>query len=211
MVSTIVLASDNSAGSTTVTVTTPTDLFTATTQLWGGFNSGPKFDGEEYQSKSASEKMSQLWGSITADTKSSTYSTAKTAAIFLEDLSETFTWVSDTLPRSHKKSIHSVGNVAKMSWKSTGNHPYTGVFKGWTDVLVRMSSAVAPTDTSVAPGMGVKFLRDGEASSNFVAMFSVDGQSELNFFAKTWVNHIPAATTEAPKLLSKKFATKQGV
>ena len=51
------------------------------------------------------------------------------------------------------------------------------MFKGSDFGYVRMSVAI-PVDTStpnMKPGMGVKLLRDGIDSANFVAMFSVDG------------------------------------
>ena len=49
--------------------------------------------------------------------------------------------------------------------------------------------------------MGIKCLRDGVDSANFVAMFSVDGQESWDFFANDFSNHIPAAgpATEALK------------
>ena len=49
-------------------------------------------------------------------------------------------------------------------------------------------------DTSklnTAPGMGLKFLRDGMDSANLVAMYSVDGQESWNFFKNDFSNHIP--------------------
>lgn len=60
------------------------------------------------------------------------------------------------------------------------------------------------------PGMGVKFLRDGTDSANFVSMFSVDGQANLNFFANDWSNHIPDPHSAAliPLELRFKTATK---
>mmetsp|Transcript_5 Transcript_5/g.12 ORF Transcript_5/g.12 Transcript_5/m.12 type:complete len:93 (-) Transcript_5:448-726(-) len=59
----------------------------------------------------------------------------------------------------------------------------------------------------MAPGMGVKFLRDGADSANFVAMYSVDGQDSLNWFANDFENHIPDATSIALKPLESRFST----
>ena len=43
-------------------------------------------------------------------------------------------------------------------------------------MIVRLSSAVEPNaSTMVAPGMGLKCLRDGIESANLVSMFSVNG------------------------------------
>ena len=64
-----------------------------------------------------------------------------------------------------------------MTWKSVGDHPYTGMFKGGDTGFVRFSTA-APVLTSsplMIPGMGVKLLRDVIDSANFPAMYSVDG------------------------------------
>ena len=60
-------------------------------------------------------------------------------------------------------------------------------------VSPRLSLALEP-DTSklnTAPGMGLKFLRDGMDSANLVAMYSVDGQESWNFFKNDFSNHIP--------------------
>lgn len=107
------------------------------------------------------------------------------------------------------KTIHSVGNVGKVKWVSEGDHAYTGIFKGADYGYVRMSSAT-PVDTktpNIRPGMGVKFLRDGIDSSNFVAMFGVDGQNDLNFFANDWVNHIPDPKDKSLIPLELRFKT----
>ena len=42
-----------------------------------------------------------------------------------------------------------------------------------------------------APGIGLKFLRDGVDSANMMAMFSVEGQESWNFFKNNFSNHIP--------------------
>ena len=75
-----------------------------------------------------------------------------------------------------------------------GDHDYTGIFNGGADYgYVRFSTATPPDTVTpnMKPGMGVKLLRDGQDSANFVSMYSVDGQDTLNFFAKQWSNHIP--------------------
>ena len=75
------------------------------------------------------------------------------------------------------KTIHAQGNVGKIEWVSVGSHPYTGMFRGADAGFARLSVA-KPVDTktpNLAPGMGIKLLRDGHDSANFVCMFSVDG------------------------------------
>ena len=108
---------------------------------------------------------------------------------------------------SPAKVIHTVGVVGRVEWRDLGGHDYSGIFKGaqhglarWVSVssttsasFPRLSLALEP-DTSklnTAPGMGLKFLRDGRDSANLVAMYSVDGQESWNFFKNDFSNHIP--------------------
>ena len=56
--------------------------------------------------------------------------------------------------------------------------------------------------------MGVKFLRDGVDSANVIAMYSVDGQPTMNWFANDFTNHIPDATEITLKPLEAHFATQ---
>ena len=109
------------------------------------------------------------------------------------------------------KYIHTVGAVAKVSLETTGNHPFTGIFKGSDNGLLRLSSAVDPgsDNAALAPGMGLKFLRSKVPSANMVSMYSVNGnpKGDTNFFSQNFTNHIGPGETTATKLLSAKFAT----
>jgi hypothetical protein len=99
--------------------------------------------------------------------------------------------------------------TGKIVWESTGKHPYTGMFKGADSGYIRMSVA-KPVDLktpNLAPGMGIKLLRDNVDSANFVAMFGVDGQDDLNWFANDFSNHIPDPQSLALKPLEARFAT----
>ena len=94
------------------------------------------------------------------------------------------------------KFIHSVGTVGKVKFVSNGKHEYTGIFKGADHGLIRMSSAAKPDEKSqpLAPGFGLKFLRDGVDSANLVAMFGVNGTpGDWNFFKKDFTTHIGEA------------------
>lgn len=78
------------------------------------------------------------------------------------------------------------------NWKSIGDHPYTGLFRGGDSGFVRLST-VFPVDNTqqhMAPGMGIKFMRDGVDSANIVAQVSLDGQQSLNFFENSMSNNI---------------------
>jgi len=109
-----------------------------------------------------------------------------------------------------KKYIHAVGVTARVKFvqnENAGN--YTGIFQGADAGLIRLSSAAQPSKHQpLAPGMGLKFLRDGVDSANLVSMYSVNGQpGNWNFFANDMVNHIPAPSGFALKILGAKFAT----
>jgi len=110
---------------------------------------------------------------------------------------------------TRSKLIHTVGSMGEVTWTSTGNHPYTGLFKGSDKCFARMSLAGEP-DTkklTTAPGMGFKCVRDGIDSGNFVAMYATDGQESWNFFENEFKNHIhqssPALTATVGATFSR--------
>ena len=170
------------------------------------------FSGFAYQGQTAQEKMDQLWEQITSDTTSNDWYNALTfGGIFLEDMSVSFDTYSDVLPDGRLKLIHSVGTVVQAEFVAEEGSPYTGMFQGVSNVLVRISTAKQPDGTKApsenfVPGMGIKLLRDNVPSANLVAMFGVDGQDSFNVFANNWSNHIPSPVSVALKLLGKKFA-----
>jgi len=114
------------------------------------------------------------------------------AGIFAETMAPSFNSKGDTMPTTlgitRVKWIHAVGTHAKVKFISSGNHPYTGIFKGADHGVIRLSSAAQPAaDNSqpLAPGMGLKFLRSGRDSANLVSMYSVYGnpKGDWNFFS----------------------------
>ena len=175
------------------------------------------FSSQKYYNLKANNKMDLLWDKINQNnTPLGFYSTSALAGIFFEDMKTSFDIVGDELPAGRKKLIHTVGRVAKTEFISTKDHPYTGIFEGCSNVLLRASVAKA-TDPSkntaegalanFTPGFGIKFLRDGFPSANLIAMYGVDGQNSWNFFKNDFSNHIPAATGGAVKALALKFSS----
>ena len=69
-----------------------------------------------------------------------------------------------------------------------------------------LASQPDPAEKKTTPGFGLKFLRDGVDSGNFVAMDSVDGQESWNFFLRNFTNNIPSPSL-AMAPLAVKFAT----
>ena len=114
-----------------------------------------------------------------------------------------------TIYGTRSKLIHSVGTVAQVKLTSNGQHPFTGIFEGADHGIVRLSAAAEPNTKvkELAPGMGLKFLRDGMDSASLVAMYSVDGQPSWNFFLNDFSNHIPNITSLSLQAVGKKFST----
>lgn len=109
------------------------------------------------------------------------------------------------------KYIHSVGAHGKVKFvPAAEKSPFTGIFEGANHGIVRFSSAAKPVADGqpLAPGMGLKFLRDGVDSANLVSMWSTSGQpGDWNFFSNDFFTHI-AGATGALVVLAKKFATE---
>jgi len=170
------------------------------------------FSGASYQAQTSQQKMDQLWKEVTADpTIYGWYSAFSLSGIFVESMKPTFDVFSDTLPEGRKKYIHSVGSVVQAELIAEKGNPYTGVFQGVSNVLLRLSTAIKPDPTkgpdgNYIPGMGIKLLRDGVPSANLAAMVGVDGQDSFNVFKYDWSNHIPNPKSFAVKLLGKKFS-----
>lgn len=110
---------------------------------------------------------------------------------------------------TRSKLIHCQGAVATVKLTTTGKHPFTGIFTGSDHGVVRLSAAAEPSPKvqELAPGMGLKFLRDGIDSASLVAMYSVDGQPSFNFFKNDFNNHIPTVTSKSLIPVATKFST----
>ena len=63
------------------------------------------------------------------------------------------------------------------------------------------------TSTGMIPGVGIKFLRDGVDSGNFVAMESLNIQEGFNYFELDFSNHLIVPNNIPMMLGSWKFAT----
>jgi len=138
------------------------------------------------------------------------------SSIFLESMETTFTSPGDIFSNGRKKLIHTVGVIAKTQFVATSNSPYTGIFKGSKNMLLRFSVAKQPDFTKVnapydnfTPGISLKWLRDGQPSANLVAMFTTSGQHSWNPFANDFTNtfYIPDDSGTPLKLLGLKFST----
>lgn len=165
-----------------------------------------------YESQSASDKLNYLWSQITADSSSGSYPNILT--IFDESIQTSFDDQWDWFPAGRKKVIHSMGAVCKFSFQASPYSPYTGVFEAnaASEGLIRMGSATpVTTHSGIVPGLGIKFMRSGVESANFVALVALDplpGKS-YNFFQSNFSNHIPAPSG-VTAILAKKFTQASG-
>jgi len=173
---------------------------------------------EEYLALPAVEKSAIIWNNVMEDTTSADwFSALEMPGIFTEDMCPVLRTIGDQLRWEsgiisdgwRNKYIHTVGAVGQVRWDNLGGHPYTGLFEGATQGVVRLSLAKEPSSDSLntAPGMGLKFLRDGMDSANLVAMYGVEGQESWNFFKNDFTNHIAAAFSPALVALSVKFSS----
>ena len=169
--------------------------------------------GPDYISLPAAEKQALIWDNTLLDTSSNSWPGLEIGEMFFESMCPTLEAPGDELPtawtgNTRQKYIHSVGSVGKVEFVASSDK-YTGLFQGASYGIVRISLAKEPSESvqNTAPGMGLKFLRDGVESGSLVAMYSVDGQDSWNVFANDWSNHVGPASGVDVLALSAKFAT----
>lgn len=113
------------------------------------------------------------------------------------------------MPDGRNKMTHPRGVTMKVAFKPTMTNPYTGIFRGATHGILRVSETVRtnPEVAQTSPGFGIKFLRDGMDSADTVTMFSFDGQSSYNYFKNRWSTHLNEPLNEcARQTIGKKLA-----
>ena len=161
---------------------------------------------DEYLLLSAAEKNKIIFAKCLENTTSASwFSGLEMLGIFMESMCPTFRAQGDELPWEkgllfygwRKKYIHTVGAVGQIEWRNLEEHPYTGIFEGAGQGIVRFSLAKEPdtSSNSTTPGMGLKFFRDRMDSANLVAMYSVNGQNSWNFFKNDFTTHIGTGST----------------
>jgi len=180
---------------------------------------GP-YSNDTWQSYSADRKMQILLNSIYADTRMADWpNNLEKTELFIESMKTSFDFEGDDFPKQNlqltyrKKLIHSVGVIVRVEYVPL-DFSYSGVFQGCRNAFLRFSSATAVEtsggESAMAPGIGLKFLRDGVPSANTFAMYSLVGQPSYNFFAHDLSNHVPELIKDAPmpvQLLRQRFLT----
>jgi len=71
---------------------------------------------------------------------------------------------------------------------------YTGCFAPSAKCagVARFSAATDPTSSNNTPGISFKLLRDNIESASFMAMWTLEGQTDPNFFLNPFSNHVNA-------------------
>jgi len=149
-----------------------------------------------------SQSQSTAYSTLPDFTNADITSPLKLAAFSIESMSATFDDVQDTLPSGRPKLIHPRGALAPVTFTITGDSKgHTGLFAtGGDSCVARLSLAANPTSIGFTPGMAIKCYRDGQASGNIIAMYSLDGQkTNWNFFANEFSNIITDPTSIALK------------
>src|SRR5713226_952103 len=92
-------------------------------------------------------------------------------------LSQSLTRVGDELEVPKPKLFHTYGTTAKIRFTPEPNTPYTGILSKSAHGLARFSYAGPVLGIGVVPGLGLKFLIDGDhPSENLVVMRKLDPQ-----------------------------------
>lgn len=113
-------------------------------------------------------------------------------------LADTLTRVGDEFDQPTLKLFHTYGSTAKIVFVPEPGTPYTGIFKEGAHGLARFSYAGPVSGVGVVPGLGLKFLLDGDRpSENLVVMRKLDPQELLPFpahnsvFQNAFTNILP--------------------
>ena len=152
-----------------------------------------KLDTPEYNALSSLCKLEVIWQNVLQDTRRERFYTGfEFESLFSQDMNLTYDSVTDTMPVDRLKKTHPVGTTSKIEWIPKPGQPYTGIFKGSKNAIMRISdtTATTPAVAKTAPGFGIKMLRDGMTSANILAMFAFDGQKSFNFFKNRWTTHL---------------------
>lgn len=109
------------------------------------------------------------------------------------------------------KPVWVSGAVGKVSLISNSEHPFTGIFKGGKEGLIRLSTMMTPSldnlSAPISPGMGLKFLRDGVDSANIVSAVGYNGTpNDWNYFNHSLTNHMEGVKTMTVLAMEKMLA-----
>ena len=151
------------------------------------------FGKREYMTKTAAEKLNALWQQALAEkTDAPAPENYNLAALMKETFKHTFGEKGDELPPNILKFNHSQGVLAQITWEDLGSHAFTGLYKGNSQGLIRLSEGnfLVPEAPGLTPTFAMKFPRDGIESVNQLANTSFEPSTSFNFFAREFKNRI---------------------
>lgn len=97
------------------------------------------------------------------------------------------------MKRDRKKTTHTQGVVAQISWVPVLDNGYSGFYaEGSTNAYIRFSQTVNLTTESngLLPSLAIKFLRTGDMSVNLFAMPSFKETDSWDFFDNTMMSRL---------------------
>ena len=99
---------------------------------------------------------------------------ARFPQFFTQKAAKSFNLKSDQLPKNRHKITHTQGLTAHVEWETVDNdYGFSGIYgSGSETVLLRLSQTSNLTEDAngLHPSIALKFLVDGEQSTNVVAM-----------------------------------------
>jgi len=165
---------------------------------------------EEFESQNYHNKQSQLWARTTAPDVVGQSAPAHLAAHTLTTLLgysmiTPFDDQWEVLPNGRERLIHSQGVVCQIDFNVDSNSPFTGIMSPGTQKgMIRLGSAASldePLLPKIFPGFGIKFLRSGVRSADWVSLRTIGDEGSWNFMESQFANH--AAPQEALLKLNK--------
>lgn len=148
-------------------------------------------DTSKYQELSAYCKQQIIWEKVVYEKAPERFFVGKELnGVFTSDMNQIYDTVSDTMPLGRIKRVMTRGCISKAEFIPTYDSPYTGVFQGCKNGLVRISefTSTTPEVPKTSPNAEFKCLRDGMSSANLITAFAFDGQPSFNYFKNRYTN-----------------------
>jgi len=154
---------------------------------------------QEFEAQSYQEKTDQLWDRVT-DRSVEGKSGPDHLAVHTLNTLLAYSMITpfddnmEVMPAGRERLIHSQAVVCKIDLKVDSHSPFTGVLSpGSHPGMIRFGSAASlnePLLPKIFPGFGIKFLRSGKRSANWVNLRSVGDAGSWNFFESQFSNHV---------------------
>ncbi len=165
----------------------------------------------DYEKRSAREKIDLLWANVQADPYPDSAlptrgpSTLDRLKLFSVEFNKGSFVPGDELLPDRPKLLHTFGTCARVSFRVTEKHPYTGMLEQGGDALLRFSDAKG--DGKFLPSLAFKFFVDGRSSTNVLTLPSDHrAKGDLRCFSSSYCNATPPAKELDTKLVHYTFA-----